>query len=289
MKKRILTAAALAISLIALGSDAAPTPQFNLNKLLKTATDGVKAAKEFSEPEEIELGQEVAANLLSLGPLLDNQEVQAYVNRVGRWITMHSERPDLPWTFVVLDIADANAFAAPGGYIVITKGLLLRLNSEAELAGVLGHEASHVVRKHHLSAIKKADTSAFLKSLGDTALETSGKANSKNKNILAVLNVSIGLYGVGLDKDSEFEADRMGVVLATRAGYEPFGLPAALQSIQGRSGSDLNLLLSTHPPAGERLNRLDKAMGSKFDRYDTQPAVEDRFLNIKELLTSKKK
>ncbi len=289
MKRYILTATALAISLLAQNVSAVPGPQFNLNKLLKTATDGVKAVKEFNEAEEIELGQEVAANLLSLGPLLDNQEVQAYVNRVGRWVTMHSERPDLPWTFVVLDIADANAFAAPGGYIVVTKGLLLRLNSEAELAGVLGHEASHIVKKHHLSAIKKADTNAFLKSLSDTALDVSGKANSKNKKILEVLNLSIGLYGVGLDKDSEFEADRMGVVLATRAGYEPFGLPAALQAIQGRSGSDLNLLLSTHPPAGERLNRLDRVMSSKFDRYDTLPAVEDRFLNIKELLIGKKK
>ncbi len=289
MKKNLLTAATLAVCLLAQTSDAAPEPQFNLNKLFKTATDGAKAMKEFNEAEEIELGQEVAANLLSLGPLLDNQEVQAYVNRLGRWVTMHSERPDLPWTFVVLDIADANAFAAPGGYIVITKGLLLRLNSEAELAGVLGHEASHVVKKHHLSAIKKADTTAFLKSGFDTALEISGKANSKNKNILAVLGTAIGLYGVGLDKDSEYEADHMGVVLATRAGYDPFGLPAALQSIQGRSGSDLNLLLSTHPPAGDRLSRLDRVMGSKFDRYDNLPAVEDRFMNIKELLSAKKK
>ena len=83
-------------------------------------------------------------------------------NKVGRWVSSHSERPDLPWTFIVIDVEPANAFAAPGGYVVVTTGLLKRLNSEAELAGVLGHEVSRG-SKHHLSAIKKADTTAFLR------------------------------------------------------------------------------------------------------------------------------
>lgn len=289
MAKYILTTSVLALGLIFAPATATPSPQFNLTKLFKTATDATKAAKEFSEPDEIALGQEVTANLLSLGPLLDNQDVQDYVNRIGRWVTMHSERPDLPWTFVVLDLEDANAFAAPGGYIVITKGLLLKLNSEAELAGVLGHEASHVVRKHHLSAIKKADAITFAKGLGDNILDATGKASGKNRAVLELVSAGVALYGVGLDKDSEFEADRMGVVLATRAGYDPFGLPAVLQTIQGSKGDELSFLLSTHPPAGDRLNSLDRAMGSNFDRYDTLPAVEQRFAKIKDLITAKKK
>jgi predicted Zn-dependent protease len=289
MSKHFLTAGAFGLCLALNSATAAPSPQFNLTKIFKTVTDGAKAAKDISESDEIVLGQEVTANLLSLGPLLDNQEVQAYVNKVGRWVSLHSERPDLPWTFVVLDLNDATAFAAPGGYIVITKGLLLKMNSEAELAGVLGHEASHVVRKHHLSAIKKANTTAFLKTLGDTALDASGKDNRRNRAFLEIASLGAALYGVGLDKDSEFEADRMGVVLATRAGYDSFGLPAVLQTLQGSKGSEVNSLVSTHPPTNDRLNQLDRVMGSNFDRFDSLPTVEDRFLKIKELITAKKK
>lgn len=268
---------------------AAASPQFklDLSKLSKTVTDANKAAKEFSESDEIALGQEVAANLLSLGPMLDNPEVQNYVNKVGRWVSSHSERPDLPWTFIVVDLEDANAFAAPGGYIVITKGLFLRLNSEAELAGVLGHEISHVVQKHHLSAIKKADTTSFLKNLGDTALDMSGKSTSKNRLVLEFINSAIALYSNGLDKDSEFEADRMGVVIATRSGYDPYALPAALQAINGNKGSDLKFMFSTHPPIGERLNQLDRIMDSRFDRHQNLPTVEERFQKMKALLFTK--
>lgn len=270
---------------------AAPSPQFklDLSKAFKTATDATKALKEFSEDDEIALGQEVTSNLLSLGPLVDNKEVQSYVNKVGRWVSSHSERPDLPWTFIVIDVEPANAFAAPGGYVVVTTGLLKRLNSEAELAGVLGHEVSHVVRKHHLSAIKKADTTAFLRSAGESYLDATGKATSKNKLVLEFLNVAIALYGTGLDKDSEIEADRMGVVLATRSGYDPFALAAALQAINGNKKSDVKFLFSTHPPINERLTQLDRAMGSKFDHYEGLPVVEDRFQQIKSLLNSSKK
>ncbi len=284
----------LALSLAMSNAFASPEPQFkldlNINKLFKSASDGAKAFKEVSEADEIALGQDVAANLLSLGPLLENQEVQHYVNKVGRWVSSHSERPDLPWTFVVLDSYNTNAFAAPGGYIVITRGLLQSLNSEAELAGVLGHEISHVIRKHHLLAIKKADTTAFAKGIGSQLLENSGKANNTTRFAVELISGLVALYGKGLEKDDEFEADRMGVVLATRAGYDPFGLPAALQTIQGLSMSSnyWQLFLETHPKPIDRLNQLDRVMGNKFDRFDHLPAVEDRFLKMKSSLTSNK-
>ncbi|MBC3883115.1 M48 family metalloprotease [Undibacterium sp. LX40W] len=293
MKPFIRSALALSFSFSVSIAAAAPSPQFKLDftKAIKTASDAVKVTKEFSEADEIALGQEVASNLLSLGPVLENQEVQNYVNKVGRWVSSHSERPDLPWTFVVLDSLNTNAFAAPGGYIVITRGLLQSLNSEAELAGLLGHEISHVIRKHHLSAIKKADATSFTKGLGSQLLENSGKANNTTRFAVELISGVVALYGKGLEKDDEFEADRMGVVLATRAGYDPFGLPAALQTIQSTSMNSnyLQLFLETHPKPVDRLNQLDRVMGSKFDRYDGLPSLEDRFLKIKESLISRKK
>ena len=87
---------------------------------------------------------------------MKNEALQRYVNRVGRWLTLHTERPGLPWHFGVLDHPNVNAFAAPGGYIFVTRGLVEKMHSEAELAGVLAHEIAHVLRKHHLNAIQKA-------------------------------------------------------------------------------------------------------------------------------------
>ena len=92
---------------------------------------------------------------------MNDARMQRYVNNVGRWIASQSERPDLPWQFGVLDAPQLNAFAVPGGTIFITRGLLERMRSEAELAGVLGHEIVHVVKKHHLKAIQKGATTAL--------------------------------------------------------------------------------------------------------------------------------
>ena len=95
------------------------------------------------EAKEIEIGRQLAAVLLGSKPLHPDMALQRYVNRLGRWISLQSSRPQLPWTFAVLDDPGFNAFAAPGGYIFVTKGLVDRVD-EAELAGILAHEITHV-------------------------------------------------------------------------------------------------------------------------------------------------
>ena len=105
---------------------------FDVGRDLRTATTSL------DEPEEIAVGREVAGRTLGAAPLVADPELQAYVNRVGRWIAMQTERPDLPWHFGVLDTASVNAFAAPGGYVLVTRGLYEMLDSESQLAGVLG-------------------------------------------------------------------------------------------------------------------------------------------------------
>src|SRR3954466_14643225 len=104
------------------------------------------------EAKEIETGRQLAAVLLGSKPLLADAPLQRYVNQLGRWITLQSSRPLLPWTFAVLDDAGFNAFAAPGGYVFVTKGLVDRVD-EAELAGILAPEITHVVEKHPLKAL----------------------------------------------------------------------------------------------------------------------------------------
>ena len=107
-----------------------------------------------SKAEEIALGREITGNLLGAAPLVKDEALQKYINSVGRWVASQSDRPDLPWHFGVIESDDLNAFAAPGGYVMVTKGLYRKLTNEAQLAGVLGHEIGHIVKKHQLKVYK---------------------------------------------------------------------------------------------------------------------------------------
>lgn len=253
-------------------------PQFKLDigKAFSALKNTKSAIVPLTEQEEIALGQGVASNLMSLAPLVADKEVQQYVNRVGRWISLHSERPDLPWTFAVLDHDDVNAFAAPGGYVVLTKGMLLKLRNEAELAGVLAHEIAHIVRKHHLNAIQSSNGKLALKEGASLLMDAKGKTDQR---LLTAISAGTEIYGKGLDKEDEFDSDRVGIVLAARAGYDPYGLPAALQTLQSitSDSSSLQLMLETHPKPNDRLAQLDQIMGKDFDRYDNLPALPGRF------------
>jgi len=210
--------------------------------------------REPTQAEEIEIGDGVAETLLGARPLLDDPELQRYVNAVGMWVAQQSQRPDLPWHFGVNDSDHINAFAAPGGYIIVTKGMMKQLRNEAELAGVLGHEVAHVTQKHHLKALRKA---ALINLLSASA--AAATAESRHAELVQKLSgPTKELYARGLDKADEFEADRMGVVLSARAGYDPYGLPAVLTTLASADPKDnfLTLLTKTHPLPQVRLGTL---------------------------------
>src|SRR5512142_2756101 len=135
----------------------------DLEKKLKTAlpvnpkvVEAVKDIRGPDESEEIAIGRQIAGDLLGAAPLVKDARLQKYVNQVGEWVASQSERPDLPWHFGVIESEDVNAFAAPGGYIFVTKGLYRLLQNEADLAGVLGHEIGHVVKQHHLKILQQS-------------------------------------------------------------------------------------------------------------------------------------
>lgn len=228
-----------------------------------------------SDSEEKDIGKEAAAVLLGAAPLLDDTALQGYVNRVGAWVAQHSDRPDLPWRFAVLDDADINAFAAPGGYVFITKGLMARLRSEAELAAVLGHEIAHVTEKHHLDAIRKQ---ARTKLIGMAATAAMQEKGHDSEQVAALVSGAKTIYGKGLDRRDEYAADRLGVVLAARAGYDPYALPAVLQTLDriNPQASELGLLFKTHPRPADRLAKLDLAMRGRLDTLGGATA-EQRF------------
>jgi len=233
--------------------------------------------KKPSKEEEIALGREITGNLLGAAPLVKDEALQKYVNSVGRWVASQSERPDLPWHFGVIESDDLNAFAAPGGYVMVTKGLYRKINNEAQLAGVLGHEIGHVVAKHQLKVLQKQQLLNF----GASFL--SKKLGKDNKTISKAIGSGAEISARSLDKDAEFEADRLGLSYATRSGYEPFGLTDVLQ-IMGqtdKNDSSVALLFKTHPHPDERLASLGDAIGSRLDNITNGKTLENRFYKLK--------
>ena len=246
----------------------------NINKMFDTAKKVVTATSDIAEPEEINIGHDMAARLLGAAPLVNDPALQRYVNNVGRWLASQSERPNLPWQFGVLDAPEVNAFAVPGGTVFVTKGLIQHMQSEAQLAGVLAHEISHVLRKHHLKAIQKsAQTSLAGDALQQAIKDPSGLARDK------LISLGSELYTRGLDKSDEFEADRLGVVIAARGGYDSYGLPAVLQTLQAMNAQDsaLAMMFKTHPSPTDRLGALSERMQPVLDQYATQPQLPERF------------
>lgn len=226
--------------------------------------------------DEIRIGKQVAGDLLGAAPLVKDDTLQQYVNSVGRWIALQSGRPDLPWKFGVIESEDINAFAAPGGYVFLTKGLYKRLNNEAELAGVLAHEIAHVSKKHHLDLLKK---SALIGMLAQSvSKEVKGDAGVQN-----LIGNGAEMLARGLDKEAEFEADRIGVVFAAQSGYDAWGLPTVLQDMATINAKDgrLALLYKTHPSAADRLARLGEAVGERFDSLPPGKEFADRFYRIR--------
>ena len=237
-----------------------------------------KSRGKLTEEEEIEIGGKLIAGLLGAAPLVDDAGLQQYVNDVGYWVASQSKRRQLPWSFGVIDSEGINAFAAPGGYIVITLGLYNLLQNEAQLAGVLAHEIAHVVRQHHLKALQKTMKREFWTDLGVKAVSN----ENKRENLKQMINSGVRLYATGLDRKYEYDADLRGVVLAARAGYDPYALLDVLTTIDSinPASSELTVLMKTHPPTAKRLDQLGRMMDGRLDGYASGQLNAGRFRQV---------
>ncbi len=251
----------------------------NIEEKLEQGQKKIDQARgKVSTEEEIEIGGNLISGLLGAAPLVDEPALQRYVNDVGYWIAAQSRRPELPWRFGVIESDGINAFAAPGGYVVITLGLYELLENEAQLAAVLAHEIAHVVRKHHLTALRKTMQREFWTGLTVKALDQA----SHRKKVRKMINAGVQLYATGLDRKYELDADIRGVVLAARAGYDPYALLDVLTTIDSINpgSAELTVMLNTHPPTGERLTELAKKMDGSLDDYATGRSNRKRFTRI---------
>ena len=218
------------------------------------ATNPVTGKRELSlvsSSKEMEIGREGYPAAIEEYGKYDDTALAAYVDSVGQRVAHASHLPNLEWHFTVLDDPTVNAFAMPGGYIYITRGIIAHLNSEAQLAGVLGHEIGHVTHRHTAEQM----TQQQLVGLGYTALQI-GVPQLQQYDPLE--QQALGLFFLSYSRSHESEADELGVSYATLAGYDPREIPstyAMLKRVSQASGSNIPAFLSTHPDPGNRETR----------------------------------
>jgi beta-barrel assembly-enhancing protease len=247
------------MALVASGTLATPAAaQFDkIGKGLSVAKKANDAV--YTEAEKQQLGAEVSANIRKKFGVVQDPAVHRYVTLVGAVLARVSTKPDYTWRFIVLDTDAVNAFAAPGGYVHITKGCLALIANESELAGVLGHELVHVIEDHTIKALSKA---GFV----DTAASASGKGGDITAGLVNQVT-SIALQGFG--RGEELESDHDGLGLAAKAGYQADGLRTFLQRLTDRNknSSEKRGLFASHPAMQERLDKL--AAQEKKERAGT--------------------
>jgi beta-barrel assembly-enhancing protease len=213
-----------------------------------------------SAEEERQIGQQVSDRIVQDFGVLQDKAVTRYVTLAGTVLAEASSRPDLPWQFVVLDTDGVNAFAAPGGFVHVTRGLLGLLKNEAELAGVLAHEIVHITDRHTVNAIQKSDAISFA---SDEVSASGGMTQA------LVAKFADAAYRSVLDnafsRGDENSSDVKGAELASKAGYAPSGLATVLEKLAARNAnaSEPSGMFASHPVIKERIANLTRAVQSR--------------------------
>lgn len=271
--RRTLTLTALAVA-SALAVAPAPASAQLMDRLGKGAKLAQKANDlVFTEAEEVELGQKVSAEIRQRFGVVQDAAVTKYVTLVGAVLVTNSTRPSLPWTFIVLDTDAVNAFAAPGGFVHITKGALALMENEAQLAGVLGHELIHITEKHTIAYLKKSAATGL-------ALDASGQGDNKISAAVVGQMKEVVLKGFG--QKEEMESDVKGQALASKAGYAAAGLGGFLEKLADRNKASTAKrgLFASHPEMTERIKKLGE-LAAKMTSTATLDARYKKFISYK--------
>ncbi len=252
----------LAVALIAVSAACATNP-----------VTGKKQMSLLSEAEELAIGQQQDAEIRREMGVYDDPELQRYINEIGQELARNSHRPNLPWSFTIVDSPAINAFALPGGYIYLTRGILAYLDDESELAGVLGHEIGHVTARHAAQAYtRQAQANLGLTILSIFVPSTQPFAD------LGATGLSVLFLRNG--REAEIEADRLGVEYESSAGYDPSGVPrflATLARVNAISERGVPNWLSTHPDPGSRVTKAEPVAG-KFASAEAKKVNHDQYL-----------
>ncbi|MFI5178529.1 MAG: M48 family metalloprotease [Vicinamibacterales bacterium] len=224
------------------------------------ATNPATGQRQFSlmsEDQEIQIGREQDAQVRKEMGVYADREVQQYVSDVGQQLAQSSERPNLPWHFTVVDVPAINAFALPGGYIYITRGILPFLQDEAELAGVMGHEIGHVTARHAAQQYSRSTGAGIGLLLGSLFVPQARPFAELGQSGLGLMFLKNG-------RDEEAQADGLGVKYAARAGWDPSGVPHMLTTLarieETSDNKGVPNWLQTHPQPEDRVQRVQAAV-----------------------------
>ncbi len=212
-----------------------------------------------SESQEIAMGMSYDTQVVATMGLYPDAGLQAYVQQLGARLAATSERPNLPWTFKVVDDPAVNAFAVPGGHIYITRGILATLGSEAQLASVMGHEIGHVTARHTVAEMSKQQ----LIGLG---LGVGSMANSTVARYAGAVNQALQVLYLKFSRDDERQADDLGLRYMSRARYDPREMPGVFAMLgrvsQASGGGRVPEWLETHPDPENRLARINQEIAA---------------------------
>lgn len=207
-----------------------------------------------SEAQEIEMGRRSHPEILRSYGAYPDEAWQQYIQDVGAELAAQSERPDLEWTFTVLDDPAVNAMALPGGYVYVNRGILALFNSEAELASVLGHEIGHVTARHSVEQISRMQ-------LANLGLGVASMVSEDFREYAGLAGQGVSLLFLKFSRDDERQADHLGLRYMTLGGYDPHEMPKVFHTLDRVSaasdGQSLPNWLSTHPNPGNRASTMD--------------------------------
>jgi predicted Zn-dependent protease len=229
-----------------------------------------------SESQEIELGKQSAQEVAQTIGLYDDANAQAYVAEIGKPIAASSERPNLPWEFHVVDDASVNAFALPGGFIYVTRGLMTTINDEAEFATVLGHEIGHVTNRHSVQMISKSQLAQLGLGIGSILSSDIAKFGQLASAGLQVLFLKYS-------RDAENQADQAGFRYALNQGYDVREMPKVFQTLDRISqtsggGGKLPEWLATHPNPGNRIKHIETMLDTVHTDLSKAKVNQDGYL-----------
>ena len=253
--------AAFALALVLTGAPAYAQIGGALGKLnkAKDTADKAKGLK-LSEADERKIGEQVSTELCNTFGVYQDAAVTKYVSLVGSVLAQASSRPNLQWEFIVLDTDGINAFASPGGLVHITRGALGLIKDEAELAGVLGHEITHVTAKHTINSIQKGNAFSI-------AADQAGKGLTGELISQIAQRAYSDILNNKFDRNDEKESDTIGITLANQVGYSPAGLGTFLTKLSDRATaanqSEASGLFASHPLVKDRLDSLAKVIKDK--------------------------
>ncbi len=234
---------------------------------------GKKQLALISEAQEIAMGREADPQIVAQFGLYPDEDLQAYVNDLGQRLAATSERPNLPWTFRVVDDPVVNAFALPGGFIYITRGILAHMSSEAELVGVLGHEIGHVTGRHGVNQMSKAQLAQIGVGLGSVLA---------GQDLSGLAGQGLGLMFLKFGRDAERQADDLGFRYLGRTGYPPMAMAEVFETL-GRvsaagGASRLPNWLSSHPAPENRRARIEQLTASAPAELVTASWNRERYM-----------